>query len=428
MTSAARFEAMLAAVWRRSDELFDSLPREALTERPIPLRHPFVFYLGHLPAFAWNQVGRQALGQGDLRPALDRRFERGIDPATQAEARALSTDAWPPHDELVSYRDSVRSALRALLTEVLRRDDPLCARGRILHLVVEHEMMHHETLMYMLAARARGIAPAFDGGDGRAAEPRWIPAGRAVLGTDAEAVDFAWDNELPRTEVAVAGFTIDSLPVRNRDYLDYVRALSGSARAAALPCAHVLGERGLMVKTVAGLVPFDLAAGWPAQVTGEQATAYAAFRGGRLPTEAELHRAAFCEPGGGLRPFPWGHEPPAPCRGNFGFCGRAPVPVPVGRHPDGASAWGVEELVGNGWEWSCTPFLPRPGFAPCLRSYPGYSADFFDGAHNVVFGASWATDERLVRRSFRNWYRRDYPYVFSSFRVVTSCARRTLRA
>ena len=64
------------------------------------------------------------------------------------------------------------------------------------------------------------------------------------------------------------------------------------------------------------------------------------------------------------------------------------------------------------------PFRPLPGFTPWARTYPGYSADFFDDAHFVVFGGSWATDARLLRRSFRNWYQPEYPFVFSKFRVV----------
>ena len=82
------------------------------------------------------------------------------------------------------------------------------------------------------------------------------------------------------------------------------------------------------------------------------------------------------------------------------------------------SAWGVQDLIGNGWEWTSTPFLPRAGFEAIHPHYPGYSADFFDGEHFVVFGGSWATDARLVRPSFRNWYQGRYPYVFSTFRTV----------
>ena len=91
----------------------------------------------------------------------------------------------------------------------------------------------------------------------------------------------------------------------------------------------------------------------------------------------------------------------------------------VGSHPAGVSAWGVHDLVGNGWEWTSTPFAPFPGFAP-MASYPEYSADFFDGKHLVMKGASPATPAATVRRSFRNWFRPHYPYVYATFRGVRS--------
>jgi len=92
-------------------------------------------------------------------------------------------------------------------------------------------------------------------------------------------------------------------------------------------------------------------------------------------------------------------------------------PIPVGSHPSGASAWGVQELIGNGWEWTSTIFAPFEGFTP-MPSYPEYSADFFDGRHYVMKGASPATARALVRRSFRNWFRGNYPYVYAKFRTV----------
>jgi formylglycine-generating enzyme required for sulfatase activity len=416
---------MLAAAWQRSDELFALLGPDALLERPISLRHPFVFYVGHLPAFAWNQIGRGLLDEGHLRRELDLLFARGIDPADDDRARAVSIAAWPPLHEVLAYRDEVRRAVLARIPAVLARDgDVLGARGRVLHLVVEHELMHHETLLYMLQEHAvtaplrpAGM-PALETGEGRAAEPRHVAAGKVTMGVDLAAVEFGWDNEIGHAELDVPAFTIDSLPVRNRDWLDFLRGLDAGRREALTPRAWLEDARGRFVKTVLGPVPFAEAAGWPVQVSGAEARAYAAARGGRLPTEAELRRAAFCEPGGGLRAHPWGDAPPEPRHGNLDF--RRWTPVPTGTHPDGASAWGIEELVGNGWEWTQTPFAPLPGFTAWARTYPGYSADFFDGEHDVVFGASWATDAKLARPSFRNWYRRDYPYVFGSFRVARS--------
>ncbi len=95
--------------WSRSDEIFDLLDPEALHEQPIGLRQPLIFYLGHLPAFAWNQVCRGVLELPSFRPEFDSLFERGIDP--MGVDHYESTTAWPPVDEILQYRDRVRSAL-----------------------------------------------------------------------------------------------------------------------------------------------------------------------------------------------------------------------------------------------------------------------------------------------------------------------------
>ena len=94
-------------------------------------------------------------------------------------------------------------------------------------------------------------------------------------------------------------------------------------------------------------------------------------------------------------------------------------PKPAGSHPAGRSAWGVDDLVGNGWEWTRTVFEPFPGFVP-IPSYPEYSADFFDGEHFVMKGASPATARELLRPTFRNWFRPRYPYVYATFRCAIS--------
>lgn len=409
--------AELRAAWQTSDRLFALLPPGALLERPIPLRHPFVFYLGHLPAFAWNQVARGALGLPPLHPPFDELFERGIDPA-DLRGTAPERD-WPALEPILAYRDRVRAALPALAAQLAEHpEDPLCARGRVLALVLEHELMHHETLLYMFQERdparpLQSTLPSPRGGPGRAAEPALVPAGPITLGARWDEVDFAWDNELEAERHELPAFLIDTLPVRNRDWLDFWRQTQDPE---LWPVPWLRSGPDLFVKTVSGPVPFELAEGWPVQVSGLAARRYCAAQGGRLPTELECRRAALGEPGGGQRRYPWGEADPATVGGAFGL--RSFTPRPVGEHPDTASAWGVEELLGNGLEWTCTPFRPLRGFTPWARTYPGYSADFFDGAHDVVVGASWATAPRLLRPSFRNWYRRGYPYAFTSFRVV----------
>jgi formylglycine-generating enzyme required for sulfatase activity len=53
-----------------------------------------------------------------------------------------------------------------------------------------------------------------------------------------------------------------------------------------------------------------------------------------------------------------------------------------------------------------------------MASYPVYSSDFFDGKHWVMKGGSFATAKTLLRRSLRNWFRGNYPYVYATFRTV----------
>jgi formylglycine-generating enzyme required for sulfatase activity len=154
---------------------------------------------------------------------------------------------------------------------------------------------------------------------------------------------------------------------------------------------------------------------WPVFVTQCEASAYARWKGKRLMTEAEYHRAAFGSPSGAERRHPWGDEDPSPAHGNFDF--QSWEPQSVGTFPQGQSAWGIHDLVGNGWEWTSTIFEPFPGFKP-MPSYPQYSADFFDGEHYVMKGASQATPLSLIRRSFRNWFRPSYPYMYAKFRCA----------
>lgn len=415
----------LEAAWARTDRIFELLLPGALLERPIPLRHPFLFYLGHLPAFAWNQLCRGALGQRSLRPELDDLFARGIDPRDTGATAGAET-RWPEARAVLDYRDRARQGVRGAL------DRLPASESRRVALVLEHELMHHETLLYMLQELDHGWkrAPSSESAAGTesAAEPpprrpRRVPAGRARLGARRDELHFGWDNEFPEHVVEVPAFDLDDRPVTNGELLDFVREGGYERRElwsdeawewlAARGERHPHGWRragaGWSVRAPFEDVPFERARDWPASVAWVEAAAFARAQGRRLMTEAEFHRAAYGDAADGAAAE---LAPDA----NFGL--RRWSQEPVGRHAEAGSPWGVGELIGNGWEWTSTPFGPFPGFRADLPDYAGYSADFFDGRHYVLLGASWATDARLVRRSFRNWYQPHYPYVFTKFRTV----------
>jgi ergothioneine biosynthesis protein EgtB len=417
--------ARLQSAWRRSDRLFAILADEAWLEQPIPLRQPLVFYLGHLPAFAWNHLGRGLLGQTAFAPELDALFERGIDP--------LGVDAyapraqWPPRAAILEYQDRVRERLASAFAGPA----PGGEASGVLAMVIEHELMHHETLLYMLQELDHSLKrrphdwPALPASPATARPaPRMleVEAGPAQLGAHPGTIPFGWDNEFPAQQVDVPAFAVDERPVTNSDYRAFVAAggyaqprlwrEEDGAWRERLGVERPHSWRGigdpasdtsaLRVRTLFEDVPFERAADWPVMVSWAEAAAYARWRGARLPSEAEWQRAA---------------EGASREQANVAF--RHGSPLPVGSHPRGASRHGVLDLVGDGWEWTATPFAPFPGFAPLPR-YPGYSADFFDGTHFVLLGGSWATDVGLLRPSFRNWFQPHYPYVFSKFRCVRS--------
>jgi formylglycine-generating enzyme required for sulfatase activity len=395
----------------RSAELFALVDPAAYYERPIDLRLPFVFYEGHLPAFSFNKLIREAIGGPSIDAHLERLFERGIDPDDADTASELVRKPWPERRRVAEFAAACDAAVLGAFA-----DAPFPERtAQAAYTILEHEELHHETLLYLIhrlplsRKRTSGRPDAFVEREALAGGRVTVAAGTATLGVERDAIAFGWDNEFDEMRVEVPAFEIDVNNVTNAQWLEFVRA------GGPVPSFWIARDGDFRLLGQFAEMPLPLT--WPVYVTQAQAVAYATWRGARLPTEAEYHRAAFGTPGGEERAFPWGDELPTSKHGNFDF--RRFDPEPVGTVEAGKSAWGVYDLVGNGWEWTSTEFGPLPGFTP-MQSYPEYSADFFDGKHYVVKGASPVTSRSLVRRSLRNWYRADYPYVYATFRTVSS--------
>ena len=437
-TDADALASTAIAAYRRNRErsrsLFDLVTEDAYYSRPINLRQPLVFYEGHLPAFSFNTLIKRALGRPGIDARLEQLFARGIDPAEESYSPDAST-LWPSRSAVQAFAEEAdKQVLDALAHEDLDRPgDPLLDRAEAVFTILEHEAMHQETLLYMWhrlpheqKRRPQGYAPVTQGAP---ATSEWVglPAGRATLGVERGAIPFGWDNEHPGYAIDVSPFSIETQNVTNERYQEFVKA--GGYRdsqwwraedwawiqRAELSHPPFWGEidgewwwRGMF-----NWIP--LPSSWPVYVSQAEASAFARWAGARLPSEAEFQRAAFGTLDGSERTHPWGEAEPTASHGVFDFSSWDPEPA--GTHPAGRSAWGIDDLVGNGWEWTRTPFEPFPGFQ-AMPSYPEYSADFFDGEHYVMKGASPATARELLRPSFRNWFRAQYPYVYATFRLA----------
>jgi ergothioneine biosynthesis protein EgtB len=429
MDRAAALREQFLQVWDRSDDIFGIVKSRAMLARPIVFRHPFIFYVGHLPAFAWNQICREVLQWKSFNPHFDELFSRGIDPDVETgdcHTHPEVPEAWPDLNAVVDYRDRVRSAVLNSFDAVLElgATEVMSEKGRVFSMVLEHEYMHQETLLYMIQEaplemkHRLSTAAQYQFAAESTSAQITVPRGEAVLGARFDALDFGWDNEFPAVKVEVPSFKIDSLSTTNGRFLEFVE--SGGYEdnrwwseedwrwkvSAGLDYPNVWRRSAdcWFYRTLFDLLPLEQVVSWPAYVSLAEARAYARWRGGRLLTEAEFHRAAFGIPGDYI------------ATGNLGFTRWSPSPA--GAESGDNNAFGIKDLIGNGWEWTETPFQPFPGFSPYIGGYKEYSADFFDGKHFVLKGGSWATVKELVRPSFRNWYQAHYPYVFAKFRCV----------
>ncbi|MGA3082310.1 MAG: SUMF1/EgtB/PvdO family nonheme iron enzyme [Terracidiphilus sp.] len=421
-----------------TDDLFRMVRTEALYDRPIAERNRIVFYIGHLEAFDWNLIAGQAPGLGTAHTEFDRLFAFGIDPVGGGLPQDKPSD-WPSISVINSYNLRVREGI----DDILESQSNASARDWrypeevILNVAIEHRLMHAETLAYMLhqLGLERKIAPrGYQPRDPRPKTPVVsrmieIPAGFATLGIPREGESFGWDNEFEEHSAHVPAFAIGSHNITNGEFLLFVReggyedrrlwSAAGwdwiKERQIGHPRLWFMRQNKWFYRTMFEEVELPL--NWPVYVSHAEAAAYARFAGKALPSEAQFHRAAYGTPEGTERSYPWGDAAPDADHGNFDF--QRWDPVAAGSYPAGQSAFGLEDVLGNGWEWTSSCFAPLPGFE-AFPFYRAYSADSFDNNHYVLKGGSPRTAACMLRRSFRNWFQPYYPYIYASFRCVSN--------
>jgi iron(II)-dependent oxidoreductase len=316
----------------------------------------------------------------------------------------------------------------------------LLERGYVYEMVVQHEEQHQETILQALQACAdppytpalsRPTPPAVDArmdrGPERSEGMVRIAAGPFVMG-DAHP-GFAYDNERPAHERELPDYWLDALPVTNADYLEFIDAggyrerrwwseagWAWRAEAGAEAPLYWRRDGGRWLRRRFGREEEPPPREPVMHVSYWEAEAFARWTGKRLPTEPEWEKAALWDPAAGRsRRHPWGDEPPTPERANLDQL--AFGPAAAGAYPAGTSAYGVEQMVGDAWEWTATDFTPYPGFE--AFPYREYSEIFFGPDYKVLRGGSWATRPAVARGTFRNW---DYPIRRQIFTGIR-CAR-----
>jgi gamma-glutamyl hercynylcysteine S-oxide synthase len=390
-----------------------------------PLMSPLVWDLAHIgqQEELWLLRGGNPDRPGMLAPAVDGLYDAFVHTRASRVGLPLLTPT-----EARAYCRTVRAAALDAL-DALPEDgggEPEFAFG----LVISHENQHDETMLQALNLRAgppllRARSPLPVGRPGLAGTSVLVPSGPFVLGVDAATEPFSLDNERPAHTVDVAAFRIGRVPVTNAEWQHFIDDGGYTQRRwwsqrgwehrqeAGLRAPQFWNRDG--TRTRFGHVE-DIPADEPVQhITYFEAEAYAAWAGARLPTEIEWEKACAWDPHTETRRrYPWGAAEPTSDLVNLG--GDALRPAPVGAYPAGASAYGVEQMLGDVWEWTTSPVRPWPGFIPMI--YERYSQPFFDGDYRVLRGGSWAVASSILRPSFRNWDHPNRRQIFSGVRLA----------
>ncbi len=436
---------------RRSLDLLAPLSDEDQLAQHSPLMSPLVWDLAHVGHYEELWLLRAVARAQPTNPYHDDVYD-AFRHARKDRSRLSILGPSEARAHIATVRGRVLDVLDKVELDPAER---LLHQGFVYGMVVQHEHQHDETMLATLQLMDRpyaaltGLAgnptPAPPAGRPITEPEVFVAGGPFVMGTDDE--PWAYDNERPAHVVDVAPFSIDTTPVTNAGYAAFIEA-------GGYDEPRFWSEAGWAWRQEAGLeapefwrregagdwsvlrygTRLPLPATEPVQhVCWYEADAYARFVGKRLPTEAEWEKAASWTPGraavtteGGKRRFPWGDTASSDLHGpcatpaNLGQGNLAPRwfgPAPVGAFPEGTSAYGVEQMLGDVWEWTSSDFAPYPGFS--WFPYKEYSDVFYGSAYKVLRGGSWATHPLAVRTTFRNW---DYPIrrqIFAGFR----CAR-----
>jgi len=392
--------------------LVDGLSDADLTPQSAEFASPGKWHLAHTTWF-FEQFVLAAFGTNYRR--FDERFGflfnsyyNAVGARHERPRRGLLTR--PTLAEVLAYRAHVDAAMADLLgTRV-----PAQA-GTLVELGLHHEQQHQELiltdLLHLFAQNPLRPAVRVVGAEAApaAAGPlRWVAfdGGNVETGHAGEA--FAFDNEQPRHVIALRPFRLASRPVTNREWIAFIEAggyadpqlwLSDGwdtvqSQRWQAPLYWETADDGARVQmTLAGLQPLALDAP-VSHVSFFEADAYARWAGKRLPTEFEWERAAR----------------DLPVEGNF---------VEQGAHAPRAAAasTGLQQMFGDVWEWTASPYVAYPGFRTAPGAVGEYNGKFMNGQY-VLRGGSCASPRSHLRASYRNFFQPGQRWQFSGLRLA----------
>jgi ergothioneine biosynthesis protein EgtB len=401
---------MFAAVRTATRSLVASLGPEDMQAQSMPEASPVKWHLAHTTWFFETFVLAELPGHRPFHHGYAELFNSYYNSVGTPHARpqrGLLTR--PVLAEVLAYRDHIDTAIH----EALAGDRLSAALLQRLELGLHHEQQHQELILtdvlHLLAHNP--LQPAFhEPGPGDMLEQPDAPAPDGdlwhahpggIVEVGHAGRGFAFDNEGPRHRALLRPFELAARPVRNAEFLAFIRddgyrrpelwlsdgwdAVQRHAWRAPLYWSADLATRF----TLHGPRPIDLDAP-VCHVSFYEADAFARWAGARLPTEHEWESVADEQP----------------VTGNFVESDRLEPTPQV-----------TPQLFGDVWVWTASPYVAYPGFAPAAGALGEYNGKFMCN-QMVLRGGSCATPGSHIRASYRNFFPPEARWQFSGLRLA----------
>ncbi len=427
--------AHFVATFDRYESLFGTLvSADAYYRKPIALRHPLIFYLGHTATFFINKLILAGLLEQRIEPRFESMFAVGVDEMSWDDLDEANYD-WPSVQAVLDYRQRVRHTVTGLieglpLTLPIGWDSPWWP----ILMGIEHERIHLETSSVLIRQQVLELVrpdpawpPCRESGEPPANTLLPVPAGAVRLGQDwASAPYYGWDNEYGTHEAEVPTFKAARMLVSNREFLGFVEAGGYETDAwwtpeglawrqfaqARFPTFWRPGPTGWWLRLMLEEVPMPW--NWPVEVNYHEAKAFCQWQAEltgqlvRLPSEDEWYRLRAIA---GLKEVPT--DTPAAANLHLDHWASS---CPVDRFPQGD----FFDVAGNCWQWTETPIYPFAGFR-VHPLYDDFTTPTFDERHNLIKGGSWVSAGNESLGSARYAFRRHF-FQHAGFRYVVGAA------
>lgn len=430
-TARAELRAYFLNTYDCYESLFECLKNDdAYYKKPIPLRHPLIFYFGHTATFFINKLLLTQLIAARINPEFENIFAVGVDEMSWDDLDEHHY-IWPSVQQVREYRHQVRLQIlntldHASLELPITWEHPWWS----IIMGIEHERIHLETSSVLIRQHQLHYVQQ---------HPAWrvkvltgtapinhlidVTEGLVTLNKQKEAHFYGWDNEYGKHQVQVATFKASQYLVSNQEFLTFVQA-DGYYKGeywtdeglawlkfsqAKYPSSWQYQHKQWYLRTMLEMIPMPW--DWPVEVNYHEAKAFCTWQSVqtgehiRLPTEDEWYRL--------YEVTELNQHAACPTNANIQLK-FATHPCPVDHFQQGD----FFDVQGNVWQWTETSIYPFEGFT-VHPIYDDFSTPTFDDRHNLIKGGSWISAGNETLHSARYAFRRHF-FQHAGFRYVQS--------